>query len=44
MVNSGSNAPDRNYQTLNESKAFNGFNNTTNFTNLRTSNSFKNLI
>lgn len=44
MVNSGQNANERNYQTLNESKSFQAFNNTTNFSNLRNSNSFKNLI
>lgn len=44
MGNSGPNANEKNYQTLNDSKAFNGFNNTTNFSNMRTSNSFKNLI
>jgi hypothetical protein len=45
LVNSGSNnLNEKNYQTLNDSKGYHGFNNTTNFSNLRTSNSFKNLI
>ena len=36
---------DKNYQTLNGSKGQqNGFSSTTNFSNLRSSNSFKNLI
>lgn len=44
MANCGQNANERNYQTLNDSKSLQVFNNTTNFSNLRTSNSFKNLI
>lgn len=44
MVNSGSHINEKKYQTLNDSKVYGGFNSTSNFSNLRTSNSFKNLI
>lgn len=45
MVNSGRQGQEKRYQTLAGSNSgFNGFNNTANFSNLRGSNSFKNLI
>jgi len=45
MVNSGHNANEKRYQTLSGSNSgFIHFNNANNFSNLRGSNSFKNLI